>query len=189
MSKQQESLFAEFCWHQFYYETCRTKEQCRRTSQSTKTHVIQLLKNPLVLLLIPQGWQKETIHCPPRQKRKTGEPLHPRLGRPWWKGPKRPPAPLIAAYFINCSIVGNRFFLTASWFSSVFTDSQVNPHFHWQYRIKRSVWCHMQIQTEDWIMNVEIKNYWTKKREKTCSSSTQQYCIGSLGHDIRNNHF
>ena len=102
--------------------------------------------------------------CSPWQK--TGELLHPRLGRLWWKGPNRPPAPLTAAYFINCSVVGHGFFVTASWFNSVFTNSQVNPDFHWQYRIKRSVWCHVQTKREDWNMNVEIREYWTKKREK-----------------------
>ena len=34
-------------------------------------------------------------------------------------------------------------------------------------------------------MNVEIKKKRTKRREKRCSSSTQQSCICSLGHDIK----
>lgn len=140
-------------------------------------------ENSWVLMLIPQEWQnKRTDAATPVLCEQTGQPPSPKLGGRVPTG-LQPVSQLHILEMLSC---GQWLFIVASWINSEPTDSQVNPDFHWQYRIKSFVWCPMQKKnSQDWDMNGEIKKSWAKKKGKTCSSSTQQFCICSLGHDTR----
>lgn len=128
IAMKQESLFVELCWHHFY-------------SEKPKKGAGGLISPPKcdLVLRTPRNGRTRANVLPhlPFVGRQDKHPLQS------WSGLDERVLtglqPLSQPHIWQIWV-----FIVASWLNSAPTDSQVNPDFRWQYRIKNSVWCHMQ---------------------------------------------